>query len=48
MPRPLLRREAEVIEALGVEIEYGVKLGRDVSLRELKEKYDAVFLGTGA
>lgn len=48
MPRQLLRREAEVIEALGVEIEYGVKLGRDVSLRELKEKYDAVFLGTGA
>jgi len=48
MPRHLLRREAEVIEALGVEIEYGVKLGRDVSLRELKEQYDAVFLGTGA
>ena len=48
MPRHLLRREAEIVEALGVEIEYGVKLGRDVSLRELKEKYDAVFLGTGA
>lgn len=48
MPRPLLRREAEIIAALGVEIEYGVKLGRDVSLRELKENYDAVFLGTGA
>jgi formate dehydrogenase beta subunit len=48
MPRPLLQREAEVIAALGVEIEYGVKLGRDVSLRELREEYDAVFLGTGA
>lgn len=48
MPRPLLQREADIIAALGVEIEYGVKLGRDVSLRELKQQYDAVFLGTGA
>jgi len=48
MPRHLLRRDVEIISNLGVEIEYGVKLGRDVSLRELKEKYDAVFLGTGA
>ena len=48
MPRPLLQREADIITALGVDIEYGVKLGRDVSLRELKEQYDAVFLGTGA
>ncbi len=48
MARPLLQREADIITDLGVEIEYGVKLGRDVSLRELKEQYDAVFLGTGA
>jgi len=48
MPRHLLQREADIISALGVEIEYGVKLGRDVSLRDLKEQYDAVFLGTGA
>ncbi|NOR50297.1 MAG: NAD(P)-binding protein [Desulfuromonadales bacterium] len=48
MARPLMQREADIIAALGVEIEYGVKLGRDVSLRELKEQYDAVFLGTGA
>lgn len=48
MPRHLLQREADIVASLGVEIEYGVKLGRDVSLRELKEQYDAVFLGTGA
>lgn len=48
MPRLLLRREAQIVQDLGVEIEYGVKLGRDVSLRELKEQYDSVFLGTGA
>jgi len=48
MPRHLLQREADVVAALGVDIAYGVKLGRDLSLRELKAEYDAVFLGTGA
>jgi formate dehydrogenase (NADP+) beta subunit len=48
MPRPLLQRDAQIIADLGVEIEYGVKLGRDVSLKQLKQEYDAVFLGTGA
>ncbi len=47
MPRYLLQREADNVAALGVEIQYGVKLGVDVSLKELKKKYDAVFLGTG-
>ncbi|OQY19423.1 MAG: dihydropyrimidine dehydrogenase subunit A [Desulfobacteraceae bacterium 4572_35.1] len=47
MPRHLLQREADNITALGVEIEYGVKLGVDVTLKELKAQYDAVFLGTG-
>jgi formate dehydrogenase beta subunit len=48
MPRDLLRRDVEIVRSLGVEISYNTKLGRDVSLRELKEKYDAVFLGVGA
>ncbi len=48
MPRDLLRREYEIVEALGVEIKYNTKLGVDVSLKELKEQYDAVFLGVGA
>ncbi|MBN2645057.1 MAG: FAD-dependent oxidoreductase [Desulfuromonadaceae bacterium] len=47
MPRHLLRREADNIAALGVEIEYGVKLGRDVTFEQLKKDYDAIFLGTG-
>jgi len=48
MPRHLLRRDVEIIRSLGAEIRYNTKLGRDMSLRELKEEYDAVFLGTGA
>ena len=48
MPRHLLRRDIEIITSLGGEIRYNTKLGRDVSLKQLKEEYDAVFLGTGA
>ena len=48
MPRELLRREYEVAKGLGVEIRYNTKLGVDVSLKELKAEYDAVFLGVGA
>jgi formate dehydrogenase beta subunit len=48
MPRHLLRRDIEIITSLGGEIRFNTKLGRDVSLKQLKAEYDAVFLGTGA
>jgi formate dehydrogenase beta subunit len=48
MPRHLLRRDIEIITSLGGEIRFNTKLGRDVSLKQLKQEYDAVFLGTGA
>jgi formate dehydrogenase beta subunit len=48
MPRHLLRRDIEIITSLGGEIRYNTKLGRDVSLKQLKEEFAAVFLGTGA
>ena len=33
---------------MGVEIIYDTRVGKDISLAELKEKYDAVFLAPGA
>ncbi len=49
LPRETLAREIRMIEQLGVEIETGVALGRDFSLRSLREDgYEAVFLGIGA
>jgi len=47
-PRHLLRREVDIISSLGVEIEYGRKLGDDLSLKYLKNNYDAVLLTIGA
>ncbi|MEJ2201647.1 MAG: FAD-dependent oxidoreductase [Desulfuromonadaceae bacterium] len=48
MPRHILQRDIDIIAALGVEIKYGVRVGKDISLPELKSKYDAVFLAPGA
>jgi len=36
-----------VLEIGGIEIKYGQALGRDVSLSQLREQHDAVFIGIG-
>ncbi len=48
LPEEVLDAEIQKILDLGVEIEYGVKVGKDVSLDELKTEYDAIFVGLGA
>ena len=49
LPKEMLAREVRMIEHLGVEIETGVKLGKDFTLKDLRDQgYDAVFLGVGA
>lgn len=48
LPREMLTRELEAIVGMGVEMQYGKVLGRDISLAELRKKFDAVFLATGA
>jgi formate dehydrogenase beta subunit len=47
-PRHLLQRDIDIIAALGVEIRYNTRIGKDISLAQLKEKYDAVFIAPGA
>lgn len=47
-PRHLLQRDIDIIAALGVEMIYDTRIGKDISLADLKEKYDAVFLAPGA
>ena len=39
--------ECAAIEHLGANIIYNSKLGRDITMDELEEKYDAIFLGVG-
>jgi NADH-quinone oxidoreductase subunit F len=49
LPREILAREIRMIENMGVDIETGMKLGRDFTLESLKENgYEAVFIGVGS
>ncbi|MFW5788913.1 MAG: FAD-dependent oxidoreductase, partial [Spirochaetota bacterium] len=49
LPRETLAREIRMIEQLGVDIRTEQKLGRDLSVAELREAgYEALFLGLGA
>jgi len=48
MPRHILQRDIDIIASMGVEIKYGVRIGKDISLAELKQKHEAVFLAPGA
>ncbi len=47
LPRNVIDREVEILENMGVQFEYGVTMGTDVSLDELRAQSDAVFLGVG-
>ncbi|MEW6673214.1 MAG: FAD-dependent oxidoreductase [Thermodesulfobacteriota bacterium] len=48
LPRPVLRREVEQIQKMGVRIQYNTVIGRDITLAQLEADYDAVFIGIGA
>lgn len=49
LPRDILAREIRMVEHLGVDIEYGKRMGRDFTLKSLRDEgYEAVFLGVGA
>lgn len=48
LPKQIVHREVEFIKRLGVEIKYDFIIGLTLSLDEVLEEFDAVFLGTGA
>ena len=52
---PEFRLEKEVLEktvasilSLGIKVEYGKELGKNLDIEELEKEYDAIFLGFGA
>ena len=49
LPKQIVQREIDTITAMGgIDIRYGVRVGKDVTLEELKAKYDAVIVAIGA
>jgi NADH-quinone oxidoreductase subunit F len=49
LPREILSREIRMIENMGVEIEYGKKLGKDFLVEDLKNQgFEAVYVAIGS
>ena len=48
LPRHIIDQEVEVIKDLGATFRYATRLGTDVTLAQLQQEFDAVFLGLGA
>jgi formate dehydrogenase beta subunit len=48
LPRDIITTEIDRIAAEGVEFQYGVRVGHDVSLKQLRSEYDAVLITIGA
>lgn len=48
LPKSLVQKEIEKIEALGVEIRKNQVVGKTIFIEELLEEFDAVFIGSGA
>ena len=48
LPKTVVQREINGLTELGVDIELNVIAGRTLSIEELKEEFDAVYIATGA
>ena len=48
LEKEVVLRRRELMEGMGVEFVLGTEVGRDVSMDQLQQDYDAVFLGLGA
>ena len=48
LPRSILRGEVEQIQKMGVTINYNTSIGKDITLKQLENDNDAVFIAIGA
>ena len=48
LPKAIVAREVEGLKAMGVDVETNVVIGRSISVDDILQKFDAVFIGSGA
>lgn len=48
LPKDRLDEDINAILKTGVEVKYGLKIGKDITIQELREEYDAVLITIGA
>lgn len=47
LPREMLKRDTDRILAAGVEVRTGVEVGKDITIDQLREQYDALVISVG-
>ena len=47
-PRERLQEDLDAILSTGVEVRYNTKIGEDITIKQLREEYDAVYIAIGA
>ena len=48
LEKSVVERRVNILKQMGVEVQLGVTVGKDVSLKQLQQDFDAIFLGVGA
>ncbi len=48
LPKAIVQREVDGLKDMGVDVETNVVIGRSISIDDMLQKYDAVFVGSGA
>jgi glutamate synthase (NADPH/NADH) small chain len=48
LPKAIVKSEVDYVKSLGVAVNYDVVVGKTITVQELMNDYDAVFIGTGA
>jgi len=48
LPKEIVRKEVEYLQKLGVEFRYNYVVGKTITIEEILQEYDSVFVGTGA
>jgi glutamate synthase (NADPH/NADH) small chain len=48
LPKDIVQHEIDYLEEIGVDLKTNITVGQNISFDELRENYDAIFLGTGA
>ena len=47
-PRERLQEDLDAILSTGVEVRYNTKIGEEITIKQLREEYDAVYIAIGA
>jgi heterodisulfide reductase subunit A-like polyferredoxin len=48
LPKDILERETSIVERLGIDVKYNTRVGKDLSLKDIRKGFDAVYVGCGA